>query len=123
MIRKILQILILAILTLIPLSTKAAIPPEELVWQALNVADFSQTFQIAEHPDQYQELNFLFGRQPNKQRVLLTGAAFAWGYWAVTDYIMDHGSQKQLTQWEQASIAVKMIAIKHNYSIGLQVRF
>lgn len=97
--------------------------PAEWAWQTLNLVDVVQTLQIVDHPDQYHELNPFLGQHPSRDRILLTGTAFAVVHYLVTDHLIKNSSSTAVNTWETASIALKLIVIGHNYSIGLAVRF
>jgi hypothetical protein len=115
--------LIITSLLLSPITALADTVPAEWAWQALNVVDVVQTLQIVDHPDQYHELNPFLGQHPSRDRILLTGTAFSAGHWLVTDYLIKNRSSTAVNTWETASIAVKLIVVGHNYSIGLSVKF
>lgn len=56
-------------------------------WQVLNVVDGIQTAQIAKHPDEYRELNFLYGSHPSTGRVVAMKAGAAIIHPLVTHYL------------------------------------
>jgi hypothetical protein len=84
-----------------------------------SLADMAQTLQIAKQPDQYLEINPLIGRHPSKGKVIgyfMITHALAW---AAADYM----SPKLRRAFLTGGIVISAAFVKHNSSIGLEIKF
>lgn len=86
------------------------------VGSALHIVDWGQTRSIAQHPDQYRELNPLLPSHPSMAQVnaYMLGTLILWPI--VADLVPEY-RRGILGIW----IASRALAVGHNYQIGLRM--
>lgn len=92
---------------------------KEAATDALIIADWAQTLEIAEHPERWQENNPLLGKHPSKERVNWSiGAAL------LTNTVLHRVlPDKYLGKYQIALCVVEGAAVAGNYSIGIRAGF
>jgi hypothetical protein len=91
----------------------------ELAFQALLIADWKQTRQIARAPDRYFERNPILGNHPSVGRVdtyLFAAASY-------TGLLQQTFRRSGASNFNSSRIAIQANVVKQNYEIGLNVRF
>lgn len=91
----------------------------ELVFQALLIADWKQTRQIARQPERYFERNPILGRHPSEGRVnsyMLTAGVL---HWVISEKL----SPKWRERWQLVSLHIQANVVYQNYEIGLGLGF
>lgn len=91
----------------------------ELAFQALLIADWKQTRQIAREPDRYFERNPILGKHPSVGRVNTYMVAAGVLHWVIAANL----SPKWRQQFQLVSVAVQANVVKQNYEVGLSLRF
>jgi len=91
----------------------------EITWQALNLMDWHQTWQIADRPEEYCERNVLLGEHPSKGKVnwLLPLSSVAH---ALAVHFLP---KKYRTPFQVISIGWSGKAIRNNWEAGLHFSF
>ena len=116
-----------AALAVLPLSAHAAewqpLPPEEIAFQAVNLADMSLSLDIKNH-ENMREANPMLGNHPNDGAVIGYKVGAGVLHAAVTEFMLQHGASKRAIRiWEWTSIGVVGFAAGHNYQVGCRFRF
>lgn len=91
----------------------------ELAFQALLIADWKQTRQIAREPDRYYERNRILGAHPSVGRVDTYMFASGVLHWVVAMNL----SPQWREQFQLISISMQANVVQQNYEIGLSLRF
>jgi len=87
----------------------------QATWTALHGADWLQTRQIAQHPDQYRETNPILGSHPS-----LASVDLYMGAWMVIHpLISDVLPPEYRKYWQYISIGVTGGCVLNNLSIGI----
>ena len=89
----------------------------EVVWQAVNYADYRQTRVISENPDLWFERNPFLGEHPSTSRVKNYFIGGALAHAAITA-ILPAG--KYRTIWQGATITIAAGFVYYNHSIGIR---
>ena len=91
----------------------------ETVFVGLAVLDWNQTLQIAKHPDEYSETNFIIGEHPSEGRVnILMPAGIV--LHALVTYALP---RKYRSFWQYVWIGEEAACVYQNWRTGLTVRF
>jgi hypothetical protein len=91
----------------------------EAATDALIVADWLQTRQIAANPDRYYERNPLLGSQPSEERV-----NFSIGGALLANTILHRFLPEKCLRYYQVGImSIEFWAVSGNYSLGINARF
>ena len=91
----------------------------EAVFVGLAVLDWNQTLQIAKHPDEYSETNFIIGEHPSEGRVnILMPAGIV--LHALVTYALP---RKYRSFWQYVWIGEEAACVYQNWRTGLTVRF
>jgi hypothetical protein len=91
----------------------------ELAFQAMLIADWKQTRQIARASDLYFERNPILGKHPSVGRVntyMFTAGVLHW-------VISENLSPKWRERWQLISFSIQANTVQQNYAIGLAVDF
>ena len=100
-----------------PLTTNQIVG--EVAWQAIHVVDWGQTLDIADNPNEYQEVNPLMGKHPSRGKVNIYMASSALLHPLVT-YLIPH---KWRWYWIGGTIVTSGACVINNNSIGLKMNF
>jgi len=91
----------------------------EAAFAAITVADWSQTLQIADHPEKWKELNPILGSHPSRGEVsIYMGTSII--LHAAIAYILP---QPYRTWWQYAWIGIETAAVGQNLSVGIGIGF
>jgi hypothetical protein len=99
--------------------------PEEYAFQAMQIADYSQTSQIAKYPDRYKEklAAWAIGEHPSQSSVNEYFIAEALLHLGVSELLLRHGNKKVYASWQVFTIVGKTGNVIDNYGVGLKVKF
>jgi hypothetical protein len=92
----------------------------EIAYQAVHVADWLQTLQIARNPDRWSETNPILGEHPSVSDVNQYFLATAVGHALISHYIP---SAKMTRVWQGTTIAIQRGYVIHNHSLGISIKF
>lgn len=91
----------------------------QAVYTGLTLLDWHQTLQIAKHPDEYSETNFIIGEHPSEGRVnILMPAGIV--LHALVTYALP---RKYRPLWQYVWIGEEAACVYQNWRTGLTVRF
>ena len=91
----------------------------QAVFTGLALLDWNQTLQIAKHPDEYSETNFIIGEHPSEGRVnILMPAGIV--LHALVTYALP---RKYRSFWQYVWIGEEAACVYQNWRTGLTVRF
>ena len=91
----------------------------ETAFVGLALLDWNQTLQIAKHPDEYSETNFIIGEHPSEGRVnILMPAGIV--LHALVTYALP---RKYRSFWQYVWIGEEAACVYQNWRTGLTVRF
>jgi len=91
----------------------------EAAYLALHVADWGQTLEVANHPDEYHETNPVLGSHPSRGRVnayfIATGILHP-----VVSYVLPRPYREL---WQYGTIGIEIICVGNNAAIGVGFGF
>jgi len=91
----------------------------EAAWQFSHGIDWLQTRYIAEHPDDYSEINPILGDHPSKHEVNVYFAAGAILHPIVSHYL----PRKYRRIWQKVTFSASAACVGWNFSIGVGLEF
>lgn len=99
--------------------------PEEYVFQAMNVADYRQTSEIAQKPTEYYEMRagWAIGKHPSQRSVNTYFIAESLLHLGMSELLLRNGNGKVYSSWQVITIIGKGKNVAENYSVGLKVKF
>ena len=100
------------------------------VYTALHLADWAQTREIAEKPDEYHETNCALGDHPSKGEVDVYMGGTLIAHWVISDLLptkwrvpLIDAQINPRAWWQSVTIGVEAACVVNNYSIGLRGDF
>jgi hypothetical protein len=101
---------------------------EEVAFQTLSAIDTVQSLDISRHPQRWQEVDeptrAILGAHPNEAQTVAWGIGRGAAHAAVTYALMRCDAPAWTVHaWEVVTIASEASTVRHNYRIGMQVRF
>jgi len=96
---------------------------EEAAYQALNVADYAQTREVARRADCYHEVDsaWIVGAHPSERSTTALFAAQAALHLGVTAILEDRGAPPWAVRlWQAATIGLEGREVYRNWQIGLR---
>lgn len=95
----------------------------EMAYQAVHIADLSQTLQIKDHPE-LRESNWFLGDHPSDGKIAVWYVGTAYGHAFVTSVLTQEGAPRWMCRtWAVLSIGDALNAVRGNYQLGLKVGF
>lgn len=91
----------------------------EAVFVTATVIDWGQTLYIADHPNQFDELNPILGKYPSRARVNIYFPVVLVAHAVISNYL----PKPYRTIWQSFSIAVEVPVIGNNYALGIKLGF
>lgn len=91
----------------------------EVAYQAVHLADWLQTVQIAKNPERWTETNPILGEHPSVNEVHRYFLTTAVGHALVSHFIP---SPKLTYLWQGATIAVQVGYVYHNHQLGIAIK-
>lgn len=89
------------------------------MFQAVLVADWAQTRQIAQQPDKFREKNPILGATPSAGRVDAYFLAAGALHWVISENLSPDWRER----WQLMTIIIQTGTVYQNYQIGLEARF
>lgn len=91
----------------------------EITYLAIHIADWGNTLYIADHPEDYHEINPILGRHPSRSRVnnyfMITGLLHP-----AISYALP---QPYRQYWQYATVGIEAGVVGWNLSIGIGFGF
>jgi len=104
-------------------TVRQATPGTEWLFDLALTADMLQTLNIHRTPMLYESNAFL-GRRPSEAKIVAYSLTCGILHYLVTRELVNHYSNHSIvSMWENGTIGLEMVVVKHNASLGLHFYF